>query len=463
MDQEKLMRGEISRGRERGRGVMKRSRENCLYNFLGKKQKEFFTNRAHRYYYDYNNLWNACHCIQWHVTVFSHMSLYLVTCHCIQSHFTVFSHITLYSVTFHCIQSHVTVFSHGIQSHFTFDCIRQFSIASADVRISGIAMGCAGCAMHKDPQPSEGPQQSEEPSVIWRVPDNLRGPINLRSPKQSERPQQSESEKIIYFDSKLLFIWKQNIQILQNCPAFFAQIFIPVFFYYFRMLAQSYAPNLYTPPLYYNFFIILSPLFFATISIPIRFEPRIHPPVEWELRETMTFPRYTRGFKGVHGTHHWNSAQGPPKTLHQLQPQHARSYPHKSTTSPHHLSLIPPSPIRWRILPPHLASFRMRYIHQYQIQHILPTITLIIIFYFENVAFFHAKLGSEVYPTIDNQTTGNTLQDLFISTTSEKLLSASYPPMGIGASLWWRGLWWLLKMYPIPKSRSGIQNGNPID
>ena len=29
-----------------------------------------------------------------------------------------------------------------------------------------------------------------------------------------------ESEKIIYFDSKLLFIWKQNIGILQNCPAF---------------------------------------------------------------------------------------------------------------------------------------------------------------------------------------------------------------------------------------------------
>ena len=52
--------------------------------------------------------------------------------------------------------------------------------------------------------------------------------------------------------------------------------------YYFRMLAQSYTPNLYTPPLFHNFFIILSPLFFATVSIPIRFEPRIHPPVEWE-------------------------------------------------------------------------------------------------------------------------------------------------------------------------------------
>ena len=57
------------------------------------------------------------------------------------------------------------------------------------------------------------------------------------------------------------------------------------------MLAQSYTPNLYTPPLHHNFFIILSPLFFATVSIPIRFEPRTHPPVEWEHRETKTFTR----------------------------------------------------------------------------------------------------------------------------------------------------------------------------
>ena len=29
-----------------------------------------------------------------------------------------------------------------------------------------------------------------------------------------------------------------------------------------------------------------------------------------------------------------------------------------------------------------------------------------IIFYFENVTFFHAKLGSDVYPRVDNQTSG---------------------------------------------------------
>ena len=37
---------------------------------------------------------------------------------------------------------------------------------------------------------------------------------------------------------------------------------------------------------------------------------------------------------------------------------------------------------------------------------------IIIIFYFKNVAFFHAKLGSDVCPRVENQTSGDTLQDL---------------------------------------------------
>ena len=36
---------------------------------------------------------------------------------------------------------------------------------------------------------------------------------------------------------------------------------------------------------------------------------------------------------------------------------------------------------------------------------------IIIILYFENVAFFHAKMGSDVCPRVDNQTSGDTLQD----------------------------------------------------
>ena len=63
---------------------------------------------------------------------------------------------------------------------------------------------------------------------------------------------------------------------------------------------------------------------------------------------------------------------------------------------------------------------------------------IIIILYFENVAFFHAKLlGSDVCPRVDNQTSGDTLQDLTRS-LAEKSPSASHPPMGIGASFWWR-------------------------
>ena len=36
----------------------------------------------------------------------------------------------------------------------------------------------------------------------------------------------NESKKKNYFNSELLIIWEQTIQILQNCPAFFAQLFI---------------------------------------------------------------------------------------------------------------------------------------------------------------------------------------------------------------------------------------------
>ena len=43
---------------------------------------------------------------------------------------------------------------------------------------------------------------------------------------------------------------------------------------------------------------------------------------------------------------------------------------------------------------------------------------IIIILYFENFAFFHAKLGSDVRPRVDNQTSGDTTR--FNSTTKWK-------------------------------------------
>ena len=48
-------------------------------------------------------------------------------------------------------------------------------------------------------------------------------------------------------------------------------------------------------------------------------------------------------------------------------------------------------------------------------------------FIFKNVAFFHAKLGSDVCPSVDNQTSGDTLQGL-TRPLVEKSPSASYPP-----------------------------------
>ena len=63
---------------------------------------------------------------------------------------------------------------------------------------------------------------------------------------------------------------------------------------------------------------------------------------------------------------------------------------------------------------------------------------IIIFLYFENVTFFHDKLGSGVCPRIDNQTSGDTLQDL-TRPLVEKSPSASYQPaLGSGANFWWQ-------------------------
>ena len=62
---------------------------------------------------------------------------------------------------------------------------------------------------------------------------------------------------------------------------------------------------------------------------------------------------------------------------------------------------------------------------------------IIIVFYFGNVAFFHAMLGLDIWPKVYNQTSGDTLQDL-TRPLMEQSPTASYPIMGIGASFWWQ-------------------------
>ena len=76
---------------------------------------------------------------------------------------------------------------------------------------SDVAMGCAWCAMHKGPQPSEGPHQYKGPSAIlkgplqsrglhqserapaiWDAPEISRGSSNLRGSQQSEGFRKSE-------------------------------------------------------------------------------------------------------------------------------------------------------------------------------------------------------------------------------------------------------------------------------
>ena len=57
----------------------------------------------------------------------------------------------------------------------------------------------------------------------------------------------------------------------------------------------------------------------------------------------------------------------------------------------------------------------------------------IIIFCFENVAFFQAKLGLEVFPRVDNHTSGDILLDL-TRPLSGKIVVSQLSTMGIGAS-----------------------------
>ena len=64
-------------------------------------------------------------------------------------------------------------------------------------------------------------------------------------------------------------------------------------------------------------------------------------------------------------------------------------------------------------------------------------IIVIIILYFEKVAYFHAELESDVCPRVYNRTSGGTSLDLTQSLV-EKMPSASYPPKSIGASFWWQ-------------------------
>ena len=65
-----------------------------------------------------------------------------------------------------------------------------------------------------------------------------------------------------------------------------------------------------------------------------------------------------------------------------------------------------------------------------------------IVFYFENVAFFHTKLRSDVCPRVDNQFEPNLWWWHFTRYLTrplvEKSPSASYPPTGFGASFWWQ-------------------------
>ena len=81
----------------------------------------------------------------------------------------------------------------------------------------------------------------------------------------------------------------------------------------------------------------------------------------------------------------------------------------------------------------------------------------IIIFYFENVAFFHAKLGSAIRPRVDNRTSGVTLQD-FNSTISGKMaISQLSTTHANGASFRWQDA---LPHQPVRIREETLESGN---
>ena len=74
---------------------------------------------------------------------------------------------------------------------------------------------------------------------------------------------------------------------------------------------------------------------------------------------------------------------------------------------------------------------------------------------FENVTLFHDKLGLDVCPRGDNQTSGDTLQDSTWRLV-EKSPSAD-PPMDIGASFWWQDA---LPHQPVRNREETLESGN---
>ena len=81
--------------------------------------------------------------------------------------------------------------------------------------------------------------------------------------------------------------------------------------------------------------------------------------------------------------------------------------------------------------------------------------TWLIIFYFENLAFFNTPHSPQVCG-VDNQTFGDNLKD-FNWTIVEKSPSALNPPMGIEANFWWRDA---LSHQPVRIKEETLESGN---
>ena len=84
---------------------------------------------------------------------------------------------------------------------------------------------------------------------------------------------------------------------------------------------------------------------------------------------------------------------------------------------------------------------------------------IIVIFYFENVAFFHAKLGSDVCTTFEPLVTLNSgdINVTRYSITSKKIAISQLSSTSIGASFWW---WDALLHEPVRIREETFESGN---
>ena len=85
---------------------------------------------------------------------------------------------------------------------------------------------------------------------------------------------------------------------------------------------------------------------------------------------------------------------------------------------------------------------------------------IIIIFHFENIAFFHAKLGSDVCSSVDDQTSGGFTS--FKSTTSGKIAISQLSTHGYWSKVFGGGMPFHTNQYGLGKRHWNLETSSVV-